>query len=86
MPVVHIHMYKGRTKEQKKELVRRITEDFEKVVNVKPESLHCSRHFLSVFVAIKTESGSNGSGLERKGPRIPEKPAWRSHVRISSSV
>ena len=40
MPVVHIHMYKGRTKEQKKELVRRITEDFEKVVNVKPESLH----------------------------------------------
>ncbi|HEY7320274.1 MAG TPA: 2-hydroxymuconate tautomerase family protein [Candidatus Binatia bacterium] len=40
MPVVHIHMYKGRTKEQKKELVRRITEDFEQVVNVKPESLH----------------------------------------------
>ena len=28
----------------------------------------CSRHFLSVFVAIKTESGSNGSGLERKAP------------------
>ena len=39
MPVVHIHMYKGRTKEQKKELVRRITKDFEEVVNVKPESL-----------------------------------------------
>jgi len=33
-------MYKGRTKEQKKELVRRITRDFEEVVNVKPESLH----------------------------------------------
>jgi 4-oxalocrotonate tautomerase family enzyme len=40
MPVVHIHMYKGRTKEQKKELVRRITKDFEEVVNVKPQSLH----------------------------------------------
>jgi len=40
MPVVHIHMYKGRTKEQKKELVRRITKDFEEVVNVKPDSLH----------------------------------------------
>jgi 4-oxalocrotonate tautomerase len=40
MPVVHIHMYKGRTKEQKKELVRRISKDFEEVVNVKPDSLH----------------------------------------------
>jgi 4-oxalocrotonate tautomerase len=40
MPVVHIHMYKGRTKEQKKELVRRIAKDFEEVVNVKPDSLH----------------------------------------------
>jgi 4-oxalocrotonate tautomerase len=33
-------MYKGRTKEQKKELVRRISKDFEEVVNVKPDSLH----------------------------------------------
>ena len=40
MPVVHIHMYNGRTKEQKKELVRRITKDFEEVVDVKPESFH----------------------------------------------
>ena len=40
MPVVHIHMYKGRTKKQKAELVRRISKDFEEVVNVKPESLH----------------------------------------------
>lgn len=40
MPVVHIHMYKGRTKEQKKELVRRIAKDFEEVVHVKPDSLH----------------------------------------------
>ena len=36
MPVVHIHMYKG----EKKELVRRISKDFEEVVSVKPESLH----------------------------------------------
>ena len=26
------------------------------------------------------------SGLERKGPLIREKPAWRSQVRISSSA
>jgi 4-oxalocrotonate tautomerase family enzyme len=29
MPVVHIYMYKGRTKEQKNELVKRISKDFE---------------------------------------------------------
>ena len=40
MPVVHIHMYKGRTKAQKKELVSRIARDFEEIWNIKPESLH----------------------------------------------
>ena len=44
MPVVHIHMYKGRTKEQKRELVRRITKDFDEVVNVKADSLHILFH------------------------------------------
>jgi hypothetical protein len=41
---------------------------------------------LSFFVAINTESGSNGSGLERKGPLIREKPAWRNHARTSWSA
>ena len=40
MPVVQIYMYKGRTKEVKKELVRRITKDFEEVAKVPPEALH----------------------------------------------
>jgi len=44
MPVVHVHMYKGRTKEQKQELVRRITKDFDEVCNIKPESLHILFH------------------------------------------
>lgn len=40
MPVVQIFMYKGRTKEQKKELVKRITKDFQDVANIPPEALH----------------------------------------------
>jgi hypothetical protein len=35
MPVVHIYMYAGRSKEQKSEMVRRISKDFEEVLNVK---------------------------------------------------
>jgi 4-oxalocrotonate tautomerase len=44
MPVVHIYMYSGRTKEQKNELVKRISKDFEDVVNVKSESLNILFH------------------------------------------
>ena len=44
MPVVQIYMYKGRTKEVKKELVRRITKDFEEVAKVPPEALHILFH------------------------------------------
>jgi 4-oxalocrotonate tautomerase len=44
MPVVHIYMYAGRTKEQKNELVKRISKDFEDVVNVKSESLNILFH------------------------------------------
>jgi 4-oxalocrotonate tautomerase len=40
MPVVHIYMFAGRTKEQKNELVRRISKDFEEIVSVKSESLN----------------------------------------------
>ena len=44
MPVVHIYMYSGRTKEQKNKLVKRISKDFEDVVKVKPESLNILFH------------------------------------------
>jgi 4-oxalocrotonate tautomerase len=44
MPVVHIYMYEGRTTEQKRELVKRISKDFEEVVSVKPESLNILFH------------------------------------------
>lgn len=44
MPVVHIYMYSGRSKEQKNELVKRISKDFAEVVNVKPESLNILFH------------------------------------------
>jgi len=44
MPVVHIYMYAGRTTEQKRELVKRISKDFEEVVKVEPESLNILFH------------------------------------------
>lgn len=44
MPVVHIYMYAGRSKEIKSELVKRISKDFEDVANIKPESLNILFH------------------------------------------
>ena len=44
IPVVHIYMYAGRSQEQKTEMVRRISKDFEEVLNVKPESLNVLFH------------------------------------------
>ena len=44
MPVVQIYMFPGRTKEQKNELVKRISKDFEEVANIKPESLNILFH------------------------------------------
>jgi len=44
MPVVQVYMYKGKTKEQKKELVRRISKDFQDVANIAPEALHILFH------------------------------------------
>ena len=44
MPVVQVYLYKGRSKEVKKELVRRISQDFQEVANISPESLHILFH------------------------------------------
>jgi 4-oxalocrotonate tautomerase len=44
MPVVHVYMYAGKTTEQKRELVKRISKDFNEVAGVKPESLHILFH------------------------------------------
>jgi 4-oxalocrotonate tautomerase len=44
MPIVHIYMYAGRSKEIKSELVKRISRNFEEGANVKPESLNILFH------------------------------------------
>ena len=44
MPVVQVYLYKGKTKEQKKELVKRISKDFQEVANIAPEALHILFH------------------------------------------
>lgn len=40
MPYVNIQILKGSTKQQKAEVVKEITQTFEKVLNKKPEHLH----------------------------------------------
>jgi len=38
MPVIHVEMWAGRTKAQKKELAKAITEAFERITNTAPEA------------------------------------------------
>jgi 4-oxalocrotonate tautomerase len=44
MPVVHIYLFPGRSKQVKNELVKRISKDFEEVAAIKPESLNILFH------------------------------------------
>jgi 4-oxalocrotonate tautomerase len=44
MPYVNIVLREGRTVEQKRELVKAVTEAFVRTINVKPESLHIVVH------------------------------------------
>jgi 4-oxalocrotonate tautomerase len=64
MPVVHIYMYAGRTKEQKNEMVKRISKDFQEVMNVKPESLNVLFHDME-----KSDWGINGALASEAPPK-----------------
>lgn len=44
MPLIHVHMYEGRTVEQKKKLVVAITDAVVKSLDVKPESVRIMLH------------------------------------------
>ena len=39
MPIINIHMLEGRTKEQKRELIRRVTDVVVETLNSPPESV-----------------------------------------------
>lgn len=64
MPVVHIYMFSGRSKQQKNELVKRISKDFEEVVSIKPESLNILFHDTA-----KEDWGVRGSLASEQTPR-----------------
>jgi 4-oxalocrotonate tautomerase len=64
MPVVHIYMYKGRTREQKNELVKRISKNFEEVASVKPASLNILFHDMD-----KEDWGVGGSLASEQLPK-----------------
>ena len=64
MPIVHIYMFPGKTKEQKNQLVKRISKDFEEVANIKPESLNILFHDTA-----KEDWGVRGSLASEQTPR-----------------
>ncbi|HWP57737.1 MAG TPA: tautomerase family protein [Candidatus Acidoferrales bacterium] len=64
MPVVHVYLYKGRSKEIKKELVRRITNDFQEVANIAPESLQILFHDME-----KDDWGTRGTLASELPPK-----------------
>ncbi len=64
MPVVHIYMFPGKTKERKNELVRRISKDFEEVARINPESLNILFHDTA-----KEDWGARGSLASEQTPR-----------------
>ncbi|MBI4220212.1 MAG: tautomerase family protein [Chloroflexi bacterium] len=44
MPVIHVHMYEGRTREQKAELAQAITDDVVRIMKTTPEATHVIYH------------------------------------------
>ncbi len=44
MPIVHIHMYEGRSVDQKRELVRSVTDAIVNSVATAPENVHIVIH------------------------------------------
>ncbi len=64
MPVVQVYLYKGRSKEVKKELVRRISKDFQEVANISPESLHILFHDME-----KDDWGNRGTLASELTPK-----------------
>ena len=40
MPIVQIHMFEGRTPEQKRALVRKVTDAISETINTPPEAVH----------------------------------------------
>jgi len=64
MPVVQVYLYKGRSREVKKELVKRITQDFQEVANIAPESLHILFHDME-----KDDWGNRGTLASEQPPR-----------------
>ena len=47
MPIIHVHLFEGRTLEQKKKLVAAVTEAVVKSIDAKPDSVRILLHDLS---------------------------------------
>jgi len=47
MPIIHVHLYEGRTIDQKRKLVSAITDAVVKSIDTKPEAVHIVLHDLA---------------------------------------
>jgi len=75
MPIIHVELVEGRTKEQKKQLGEAITKAAVDIVNVPADAVKV------IFVDMKKDDYMEGgilrSGSERWGPAPPPKPGGR---------
>lgn len=65
MPIIRVEMFKGRTREQKRELVRELTSGFVRACGGKPEGLY--------VVITEVEKEDWGSGGELFADKFPDK-------------
>ena len=61
MPVVHVEMWSGRTKAQKRELARAITEAFERITNSTPDAT------IIIFDDVAKDDWAQGGTLASEG-------------------
>lgn len=66
MPIIRVEMFKGRTREQKRALVKELTDAFVRTAGGKPEGLYV------VITEVETENW--GTGGELFADRLDEKP------------
>lgn len=63
MPIIRVEMFKGRTREQKRALVKELTEGFVRACGGKPEALH-----VVISDVEKEDWGSGGILMADKYP------------------
>lgn len=64
MPIIRVEMFKGRSREQKRALVKELTDGFIRTCGGKPEGVH--------IVIADVDKGDWGSGGELMADKYPD--------------